>query len=424
MAIYDIPGVDTNPKLGYYKVGDKIFYSKPQAYMYATKVNQGPSWKFNLDTYGKLDWTIEPGVNIRELYRMRAQQLRDNYDYIRLECSGGSDSTTAAFAFLLNGIHLDEIIFRYPKTGEKDVTNDPFNTSAENTLSEFQFAAQPLLNWVKTNFPKTIVRIHDFAENMLEQADTRDESWIFQTRHWFQPAHSDKYDQFNLPEHRALLDSGKKIAVVIGIDKPRLLLINKEWYLFFSDLHTNSAHPIVGDYSNITNELFYWTPDFPEICIKQAHLVKNWFDQAHNSHLNYLVEFANMNNIARRSTYENIVKSIIYPDYDLSTWQTSKPTNSFYNEMDTWFYQNFKNTKLYGAWEAGINFLIDKIDPKYFLYESNKPTGLTIQLSPFYYLGPSTATNNTVPAFTNNGYLQNYTNNNVTIKDKKLKQIR
>ena len=421
--MYHISGLDENPKLGYYKVGDKIFYSKPQAYIYATETNQWPEWKFNLSTYARIDWTQEPETSIQELYRMRAQQLRDKYDWIRVEASGGGDSTTAIFSFLLNRIHLDEVVFRYPKTGEKDVTNDPFNTKAENTLSEYQFAAQPLLNWIKTNFPKTIVRIHDFAENMLSEEYTRDESWVFQTRHWFQPAHGDKHNQFNVPEHRALLDSGKSVCALMGIDKPRVALIDNNWYSFYSDVHTNHAHPIIGEYTNLTNELFYWTPDFPEIVVKQSHLVKKWFDLPQNSHLKHVVDFANMASVARRTAYEQIVKSVIYPDYDLETWQTNKPTNSFYNEMDTWFHVNFKDTKLYRAWDAGLQFLLDKIDPKYFEYELGRPTGLTLSFSPMYYLGPSTTANKTMP-FTNRDYLKDRKYELQAVQDKKVKSLK
>jgi hypothetical protein len=411
-------GVEQNPKLGYYKVGDQIFYSKPEAFIYATETDRWPEWKFNIETYARLDWTQEPETNIRELYRMRAQQLRDKYDYIRLECSGGSDSTTVAFSFLLNNIHLDEVIFRYPKTGDKGVAGDPFDTKATNTLSEFDFAARPLLNWIKTNFPKTVVRIHDFAENMLEEENTRDESWVFHTRDWFQPAHADKYNQFSIREHRELADSGKKIAVISGIEKPRMCIIDNKWYVYFADVHANSAHPIIGDYTNITNEYFYWTPDFPEIINKQVHLIKQWFDMDQNSHLYNLLQWPN-NSISQRTAYEQIVKSIIYPDYDMETWQTSKPTNSFYNEMDNWFYINFRDTNLYQAWEAGLQLLTDKIDSKYFLYELEKPVGLKQMFSPHYYVGDSTARAPT-PAFKNRDYRTSFQGTTMLVKDKKI----
>lgn len=411
-------GIEQNPKLGYYKVGDQIFYSKPEAFIYATQVDQWPEWKFNIDTYARLDWTQEPETNIRELYRMRAQQLRDRYDYIRLECSGGSDSTTVAFAFLLNGIHLDEVIFRYPKTGDKGVAGNAYDTKATNTLSEFEFAAKPLLNWIKTNYPNTVVRIHDFAENMLEKESLRDESWIFQTRDWFQPAHGDKYDQFNVKEHKELADSGKRIAVVTGIEKPRMCVIDNNWYVYFSDVHANSAHPVVGDYTNITNEYFYWSPDFPEITQKQVHLIKQWFDMEQNSHLRSLLNWPNTS-IAQRTAYEQIVKSIIYPDYDIETWQTSKPTNSFYNEMDHWFHVNFQDTNLYRAWKAGLELLVDKIDSKYFVYELEKPVGLRQMFSPHYYVGKSVHVT-PEPIFQNRSWHRNISGSTTVVKDKKI----
>jgi len=423
--MYDISGIDTNPKLGYYRVGDKIFYSKPQAFMYATEVDAWPEWKFNPDVYFNIDWSQEPKANILELYRLRAQQLRDQYDWIRLECSGGSDSTTVAFSFLLNGIHLDEIIFRYPKTGEKDVTGDPFNTKADNTLSEFEFAAKPLLNWIQTNFPATKVTIHDFSENMLEKQSSRDESWIFETRDWFQPAHGDKYDQFGVKEHKEIADSGKSICVLTGMEKPRMCLINNEYYCYFSDYQANSAHPIIGDHTNITNEYFYWTPDFPEITVKQTHMIRRWFEMPQNKYLKHLLYWPN-NSVSQRTAYEQIVKSIVYPQYDQSTWQTSKPSNSFYNEMDTWFYVNFKETRLYDVWQAGLKFLVDSIDSKYFIYELGQPVGLKLMFSPFYFVG-TTSTLTVLPAFSNK-ITENPTHPQthgsvLVVKDKKLKTV-
>ena len=95
-------GIEQNPKLGFYTVGDKTFYSKPEAMIYATQVGLYPQWHFNTKQFGNFDWEKEPETDLRELYRIRAQQLRDRYDYIRIEASGGGDSTTAIFSFLLN----------------------------------------------------------------------------------------------------------------------------------------------------------------------------------------------------------------------------------------------------------------------------------------------------------------------------------
>ena len=97
--------IEFNPKLGFYTVGDRTHYSKVHALIDGTKTNQFPIWNFNNDVFGAQKWDEEPGVDLRELYRIRAQQLRDQYDYIRIEASGGGDSTTTIFSFLLSIIN-------------------------------------------------------------------------------------------------------------------------------------------------------------------------------------------------------------------------------------------------------------------------------------------------------------------------------
>jgi len=412
--------IEHNSKLGYYRVGNRIFYLKPDAYIYATQTGELPDWQFNPIEFAKFNWESEPETNLRELYRQRAQQLRDRYDYIRLECSGGGDSATALFSFLLNGIHIDEVMFRYPKQVDKDSVDAPWNTRAENTLGERKYAAEPLLHWIKTNYPQVKITIQDYSENLLKDDYLRDESWVFTTRDWFQPGHGIKFGNFNTQEQRKLADSNKKICVLHGIDKPKLAVIDNKWYLYFMDLQANNPCPIIGDHTNITTELFYWTPDLPELVAKQAHIIKTWFDMPHNRHIGHLVQGI-QGSPARRTAYEQVIKSIIYPDYDVETWQTVKPTNSFYNEMDHWFYTNLTGTNLYSAWESGLNFLLHKIDPKYFTYELGKPVGLNINCSTLYYLGPSTAELNQ-PGFINRDYLTQ--SNKIAVENKKLKVVK
>lgn len=412
---------ESNPKLGYYRVGDQTFYSKPTAYLYATETGQTPEWIFNPIELAKFNWTEEPTVGLQELYRLRALQLREQYDWIRVESSGGGDSTTAIFSFLLNGIHLDEVVFRYPEKFDKDLTNDPFNTNPDNTLSERQFAAEPLLDWIKTHYPKVKVTIHDYSENILEETYMKDESWIFTTRDWFQPGHGIKHTNFGTREHKLIADSGKKICALYGIDKPKVCLIDNKWYVYYLDLQVNHACPIVGEYSNITSELFYWTPDMPELVAKQAHMIKNWFDMPQNQYLRHLVSGVR-SGAAQRTSYEWVVKSIIYPDYDLQTWQTSKPTNSFYNEMDHWFHVNLAKTPYYNVWESGIKYIVDKIDPKFLEFQLNRAVGLICNSSSLYYLGDS-KTPTQRPAFVNHGHIDQLKNNYVAVENKKIKKI-
>lgn len=387
--------LEQNDKLGYYTVGQDRHYIKPEALIAATKTNQFPEWNFNRDVFGKYNWSVEPEIGIKELYRMRAQQLRDKYDYIRLEVSGGGDSATAAFSFILNGIHLDEVVFRYPKTGEKNVTDDPFNTKPENTLSEWKYAAQPLLQWIATHAPRTKITIHDYSVDML--GSNHDESWVFRTKDYFQPGHAFKHTVDAVDSHKQTLDQGKSVCMLWGVDKPKVCIKDKKWYLYFMDVQANNANPEVGQWDNITNEYFYWTPDLPELLCKQAHTIRKWFDLPTNTYLQHLARWPNYS-FAQRTTFEHIIKPLLYPDYDPATFQTSKPTNSFYNEMDHWFYTNFQDTHVYRVWQAGLKHLVDNIDTKYFNKELGRPVGFVSFISPFYYLGDAvyqdTGTNN------------------------------
>ena len=377
--------IEQNPRLGYYTVGNNIHYSKVHALVDGTKTNQFPTWNFNNEVFGVQPWDHNPDVELRELYRMRAQQLRDRYDYIRIEASGGGDSTTVIFSFLLNGIHIDEIIFRYPKSGESNLEIDANNFRCENTLSENEFAVKPLFNWIKTNYPNVKITVHDYSADMLVNED-RDESWVYSAKEFLQPGHVTKFPNYQTIQQLHTADTGKSICVLYGIDKPKICIRDGKWYLYFMDFQANYANPDVGDYTNITNEYFFWTPDMPEILVKQAHIVMNWFNSPGNQHLQFLASWPNYS-VAQRTTYEAMIKPLVYPDYDPLTFQVKKPGSNFYSEMDYWFYENFKDHKLYRSWEAGLNFVEHNIDPKYFNREFGRAVGFVGFLSPFYYIG-------------------------------------
>jgi len=377
--------IEFNPKLGFYTVGDRTHYSKVHALIDGTKTNQFPIWNFNNDVFGAQKWDEEPGVDLRELYRIRAQQLRDQYDYIRIEASGGGDSTTTIFSFLLNDIHIDEIIFRYPKSGEANLEIDATNFRCENTLSEYEFAVKPLFNWIHTNYPKVKITVHDYSADMLANED-RDESWVYSAKEFLQPGHVTKFTNYQTIEQLHTADGGKRICVLYGIDKPKICIRDDKWHLYFMDFQANYANPDVGDYNNITNEYFFWSPDLPEILIKQAHIVMNWFNSPSNQHLQFLARWPNYS-VAQRTTYEAMIKPLVYPDYDPLTFQVKKPGSNFYSEMDHWFYQNFSHHKLYRSWQAGLDFVERSIDAKFFNREFDRAVGFVGFLSPFYYIG-------------------------------------
>jgi hypothetical protein len=176
--------------------------------------------------------------------------------------------------------------------------------------------------------------------------------------------------------------------VLYGIDKPKICIKDGRWYLYFLDIQANHSQNTVGPYSNMTTEYFYWQGDLPELIIKQAHTIRNWFLTDTAKHLQFLIRWPS-HSVAQRGAYEQLAKPLIYPDYDPTTWQTTKSTNNFYSEMGWWFFKNFKDTKFYQVWEAGVAHMVDKIDPKFFTYEQGRPVGFVGFMDQFYDLGPT-----------------------------------
>ena len=381
---------EPNKKLGYYLLGNEIYYNKFQALLAeARQTEHKVKWFFNDHVFFKTPWTQEPNVALTELYRQRAQQLREKYDYIMLAASGGADSTSVIHSFLLNGIHLDEIVFRYPKQGEKNMVGNAGDTTCENTLAEWDYAAKPLFDWVSTNFPDTKLTVQDYTDDLLTNELNRDESWVFKSRHFLHPCYPNKHNTLALKENRELADTGKSICVLYGIDKPKICIKDGKFFIYFVDAPTGEHNPDVGDYTNITNEFFYWTPDFPEILVKQAQIIKNWFSMPQNHHLQHLLHWPN-HGFNKRTVYEYMVKSLIYPTYDSNTFQVAKSSNNIYSEMDQWFHTNFADTQLYQSWQAGVNYILDNINEEHVSIVKGRRSNITMFNSSFYYLGDST----------------------------------
>jgi len=385
---------EPNKKLGYYLVDNEIYYNKYHALLEATKKKMPVKWFFNEDVFIRYPWYIEPEDSLEELYRRRAQQLRDTYDYIRVEASGGSDSTQVIFSFLLNNIHLDEVIFRYPKGGEKDLVGNARDLRSENTLSEWQFAAQPLLDWIATNYPKVKITVYDYTDALVEEAEHKDESWIFKTRHYLQPGHINKYQAVATQDHKKLIEKNLRICVLWGVDKPKITIKDDKFFFYFMDGQASHTDQVVEN--NITNEFFYWSPDACDILAKQAHLIKHWFEMPEHANMQNLLQWPNTN-FAGRTVYEQVVKAIVYPKYDINTFQTFKPTNNIYNEMDFWFHYNFKNTRPYQVWRAGIDYVVNNLASEFISNMLDKPSNIKTFESMLYCFGDSKITKLDLP---------------------------
>jgi hypothetical protein len=401
MIKLDHNSMSKNPALGYYEVGGKIFWDKASALIEASTLGlkyKDIKWNFNESTFSKFDWTVEPPGDIRDWYYKRAKQIREKYDYIILNLSGGGDSTTVLYSFVNQGLLIDEVIVRTPQAGTNKWQSNNLNFSAANEFSEFEYAAKPILNWLSSVSPLTKITIHDFSKDIIDKNLIWDENFIFWSGDYVTPGCIVRYNNFSNIETIRTLDKGKKIAIVFGTDKPRVIFQKEHVNIIFVDRPVHSALPstVTSGFTNTEVELFYWSPELPELIIKQCHLIKRWFELKENQRLSYMLNFWWQTNNLNRSAYEATIKGIIYPDYDLSTFQCNKPEKATFQEWDYWM-NDFLDTTGFKTFKRGMDFLYNNIDSDFLkITEPERLPGIELNknnweykpyYSKLYYLG-------------------------------------
>lgn len=226
--------------------------------------------------FSKIDWTIEPDQSLEVLYKERAQQIRDEYDYVILAYSGGVDSTNVLESFYLNNIKIDEI-----KMVGAFAQDDNRSSDVNHNLEIYKNCFETLR---KLNLKDTKITLHDYSlmlTNPNNFSFTQQDDWYkkigarYALHHWF---------WYDLGSGSAFADSysqGKKTALVFGIDKPVVLydLLSKKFTFQFVD---NAAN--IYGLSKMTNNqnyervYFYWHPLASTLLRKQVHTVKKYLE--------------------------------------------------------------------------------------------------------------------------------------------------
>ena len=353
---------------GYYLVGNQKVHNKIQALRLATDTKQSVTWHWADATWRSVDWLSEPGLDIYELYRMRACQIRERYDYVIINYSGGSDSQTVVDAFLDAGCHIDEIVTMWNRKYVREVNSA--STDVRNLEAEFDLATAPGIERIQQRSPQTRITYRDICDSVLGVFDRADgESWLDLTSEHLNPGYMTRWSATGETDQLRVLDRGLRTVIVSGTDKPKICIREDSgYYLYFVDILINNARGSTNlpEYDNVDYELFYWTPDLPEISVKQAHLVRRWFES--NPVLKYLLAWPN-NSYSNRTAYEKIIKSIIYPCYDFRTFQVDKPTSTVTCEWDDWFFREHAGTRAYHNWSQGIAWVEQNIDPRFLKYD-------------------------------------------------------
>jgi hypothetical protein len=264
---------------GFFEVGDAKFYSKLDAVHHSMKTGEEVEWNYNRELFSKLDWTKDPGYDLRYWYQQRAQQIRDKYDYIVIMFSGGCDSTNVMNSFFDNDIHVDEVFCLHVLDGHG--SGNPH----EWMNAEFFYLAVPHALEKLKGKPKTRLTVHDNSDwerQMLASEENRSYSWrAYNNIHNL--AMCGRYHSPTVGWHqrferwRRLIDSGKTVAFIWGESKPEILYdeeSNRHCYQI-EDHYAQMPSPgrqWVNDPTE-NHENFYSQPDLPELMIKQSHVL-------------------------------------------------------------------------------------------------------------------------------------------------------
>lgn len=319
---------------GYYKVNGEIIENKIQAMLKASELKCPIEWCYFDEIFDIANSKYKPITDIKEIYRQRAQQLRDSYDYLILNYSGGSDSHNILETFLRYNIKLDLIYVQWPeslmdkglyKPNAVDKTNANFH-------SEWDLVLKKDLEWLGQHYPDIKIEIGDWTKTVNEKFYSDD---LFSANVSNLPSIARAQKQNTFSYHESLWSNqGKRVGSIFGVDKTGIVKKEDKYFFYFSDTtFMTQANPENPD----GTEYFYHTPLFPEIAIAQGLFLKKWYEL--HPEKQFLITAKSLR-AAADPTYNNwpyekhyaewseaaeIFKLVCYPYWKFDRFQADKP---------------------------------------------------------------------------------------------------
>ena len=375
-------------QLGTYDVNGEIFQNKISAILHATQTKADISWKWHAPGYESLDWTVDDSWTLQWIYRQRALQLRDTYDWITLSYSGGHDTWNVLHTFLSNNIPLDEVLVRWPlKAAKGQYTPNCKDISAANHASEWDFCIKPDLEWLASHHPDIKITIQDWSDIVDTESDDRT---ILSGLGDLNPGHAQRWSVYGQLEIKQL-DKGKQTCLLTGADKPQLAAKGSRIFCYFLD-HLLNSHCHKNDNVDRTTECFYWTDDFPQVTKTQARMIFRCLQN--DPKKTQLIQWGQNYDPLQKKIWNDFINTIIYPEYDHSRFQSMKNSagvsvllsaSTVVPDHD-WGILHTTN-RMTESWRYHMQSFIDSIDKKYLTYHDQQPRSLINFPSTMYYLG-------------------------------------
>lgn len=344
---------------GYYRVGEKFFYKNFNAILESNITKLPISWDFHRSKFTSSINNRNLNLNLDEQYKLRAKQLRDSYDYLILAFSGGSDSDNILRVFLKNNIKLDEVWSSFPKTLiEKSNYIISHDLDASNMPSEYYLVIEPELKKLAVTNPEIKITVSDPSAQLTNE-DYEDTLTVL---NFPQSYMAIKRWRLLIEHIRRLTQKGKKVAAILGADKPIPHIKDNAYGILFSDKGTFLKSDIVLD-ELFSIEYFYWSTNFPDLPIAQGRKLWNYLlgNKEITSNLLKNQIAGNPNVLFRNKGFDEITKKICYPDWDFTKHQVGK-SNFLNNIQYSKFLAPHMSNKFYQSYMHNIN-IINRLDP-------------------------------------------------------------
>jgi len=324
----------------YYYDGENNVYDNRHDLLLSTRSKTKLFYYYD-DKFDKVEWTKEPIEDLQTLYTRRAQQIRDQYEYVILCWSGGVDSTTILETFYYNKIHIDEILL----VGA--FSQDSARGDDSNHNGDIYHNVWPTLKTL--DLPNTKITVKDYSLNF----DNPNNFSLIKD-------YSDDYMKFLGPmisvhnlfwydlKKFVLPNNEKKACYIMGSDKPRLN-IDSFKNSFFTEFNDASVTDYGANFKdeNLERVNFYAHPDAEAIIRKQLHILLKFYIK------NVQIE-KNMTHDDFQKHYITIVNTLMYDLKNPLRHKSKKSViaciserdNFIVNKQDSEIYKLFRNNLL------------------------------------------------------------------------------
>lgn len=360
-------------KYGAWACNKQLFETKKEALLYSSSTGLPVSFYYHNNIWEKFNVASIIETDLDALYKERAQQLRDRYNHLILYYSGGSDSNNILMTFLKNNIVLDEVVVKWqkPLIDQKFYIPNNKDTSARNSASEWDYSVKPTLNFLKQYYPHIKITIQDFTNKIYSP---QYESVKF----WENRLENIKSSRVTLStvlqrsdyELQHYTYFKKNTGHIYGVEKPRLF-VKDGWINFmFTDVSLeNSLMEEARDNESV--ELFYWSPDLPQLPVAQAYKVAEFFNN--NQHLiDILLKSGKqdyLKNVVNLGLENKLVRHVLYPTTWTERFQADKP-NMYRSDWWFWLHESEELDSIRNSFNTASVSYFDRISQEHLIIGS------------------------------------------------------